>query len=148
VRTPQIYPGKRRYKGPLKGEFSCDPKGKNPGDVWEIPNVKASHVEKVGHPCQFPVGLVERLVRALCPQQGVVFDPYMGSASTGVAAIVNGRRFLGAEMNEKYEAMAYKRLRSAYHGTAPFRSADRPIYVASGDDAVARRPQHFVEVFQ
>ena len=148
VRIPQKYPGKRRYKGPRKGEFSCNPKGKNPGDVWEIPNVKASHVEKLGHPCQFPVGLAERFVRAMCPRQGVVFDPYMGSASTGVAAILNGRRFLGAEVNKKYETMAYTRLLSAYNGTALFRPVDRPIYVASSRDALARRPQHFVEVFQ
>jgi len=146
VRIPQKYPGKRRYKGPRKGEFSCNPKGKNPGDVWEIPNVKASHVEKVGHPCQFPVGLVERLVRALCPRDGIVFDPYMGSASTGIAAIMNGQRFLGCEISEKYEAMAYKRLVSAYHGTAKFRSADQPIYVANPGDAVTRRPQYFTEV--
>lgn len=148
VRTPQKYPGKRRYKGPRKGEFSCNPMGKNPGDVWDIPNVKASHIEKTGHPCQFPVGLVERLVRALCPQEGVVFDPYMGSASTGVAAIINDRRFVGAEINEKYRAKAYTRLVSAYDGTALFRPADRPLYVASPGDSVARRPQHFTEVFQ
>jgi DNA modification methylase len=40
VRVPQKYPGKRHYKGPKKGEFSGNPHGKNPSDVWEIPNVK------------------------------------------------------------------------------------------------------------
>ncbi len=64
VRTPQKYPGKRHYKGTKKGEWSGNPLGKNPEDVWEIPNVKASHVEKTAHPCQFPVALVRRLVRA------------------------------------------------------------------------------------
>jgi len=146
VRAPQKYPGKRRYKGPRKGEFSCNPKGKNPGDVWEIPNVKAAHIEKLDHPCQFPVGLADRLVRAMCPKQGLVFDPYTGSASTGVAAITNGRRFLGAEVNVKYETLAYARLVSAHNGTAPVRPVDRPLYVASQRDAVARRPQHFLEV--
>ena len=146
VRIPQKYPGKRRYKGARKGEFSCNPKGKNPGDVWEIPNVKAAHIEKLDHPCQFPVGLVERLVRAMCPKQGIVFDPYMGSASTGVAAVLNDCRFLGAEVNTKYEAMAYRRLLAAYDGTVPFRPAERPIYTASPGDAVARRPEHFLEV--
>ena len=144
VRVPQKYPGKRHYKGKHKGEFSGNPKGKNPSDVWDIPNVKANHIEKVGHPCQFPVGLAERLVRALSPKGGAVFDPFMGSSSTGVAAILNGRRFLGAEKNEKYSAIAYERMLSAYAGTVPFRPADQPIYVP-GREAVARRPGHFWE---
>jgi adenine-specific DNA-methyltransferase len=76
VREPQKYPGKRNYTGPRKGEFSGNPKGKNPSDVWSIPNVKAKHVEKLRHPCQFPIGLAYRLVRALCPTNGLVFDPF------------------------------------------------------------------------
>ena len=146
VRVPQKYPGKRHYKGPRKGEYSGNPKGKNPGDVWEIPNVKGNHIEKLDHPCQFPVGLAERLVRALCPRDGVIFDPFMGSSSTGVAAIINGRRFLGAEINEKYETTARARLLKAYTGTAPFRPAERPIHVPASGDMVARRPEHFGEV--
>jgi adenine-specific DNA-methyltransferase len=144
VRVPQKYPGKRHYKGEHKGEFSGNPKGKNPSDVWDIPNVKANHIEKVGHPCQFPVGLAERLVRALSAKGSAVFDPFMGSSSTGVAAILNGRRFLGAEKNEKYSAIACERMLSAYAGTAPFRPADQPIYVP-GKEAVAQRPEHFLE---
>lgn len=145
VRVPQKYPGKRHYKGDRKGEFSGNPKGKNPTDVWEIPNVKANHVEKVGHPCQFPVGLAERLVRALCPKGGVVFDPYMGSSSTGVAAIVNGRRFFGAETKKEYTALACERMSMAYAGTVAIRPVNQPIYVPSENEAVARRPEHFLE---
>jgi len=148
VRVPQKYPGKRHYKGPRKGQLSGNPKGKNPGDVWEIPNVKSNHVEKLKHPCQFPVALAERLVRALCPNQGVVFDPYMGSASTGVAAIANGRRFLGAEIHAKYARIALSRLNKAHEGLAPYRPLERPIYVPGPHEAVARRPQHFAEAFQ
>jgi adenine-specific DNA-methyltransferase len=70
VRVPQKYPGKRHYKGPKKGEWSGNPSGKNPSDVWEIPNVKSRHVEKTAHPCQFPVALVQRVIR--------VFTQWMG----------------------------------------------------------------------
>ena len=62
VRVPQKYPGKRHFKGPRAGQYSGNPLGKNPGDVWAIPNVKSNHVEKTEHPCQFPVELIERLV--------------------------------------------------------------------------------------
>lgn len=145
VREPQKYPGKRKDRGPKKGQFSGNPLGKNPSDVWTIPNVKAKHIEKLKHPCQFPVGLADRLIRALSPKRGLVFDPYMGTASTGVAAILNGRRFLGAEIKKDYMDIAFRRLAQAHDGTVPHRPADRPIFVPGPGLAVARRPEHFVE---
>ncbi len=72
VRVPAKYPAKRHFRGERKGQYSSHPLGKNPEDVWdmdldvwEIPNVKGNHVEKTEHPCQFPVGLAERLILAL-----------------------------------------------------------------------------------
>ena len=53
VRVPQKYPGKVGYKGKNKGKYSGNIKGKNPSDVWIIPNVKSFHKEKTIHPCQF-----------------------------------------------------------------------------------------------
>lgn len=49
VRVPQKYPGKRHFKGPKAGQLSGNPLGKNPEDVWDIPNVKSNHVEKTDH---------------------------------------------------------------------------------------------------
>lgn len=146
VRVPQKYPGKRHYKGKRRGEFSGNPKGKNPSDVWDIPNVKANHVEKVAHPCQYPVGLADRLVRALSPQGGTVLDPFMGSSSTGVAAIINGRRFIGAEKDSAYTEIGLDRLLKAHAGALPIRPADKPVYKPVGHEAVARRPEHFLEI--
>ncbi len=60
IRIPQKYPSKKYFKGDKKGELSCNPNGKNPSDVWDIPNVKNNHIEKTDHPCQFPVSLVEK----------------------------------------------------------------------------------------
>ena len=148
VRVPQKYPGKRVYSGPRKGEYSGNPLGTNPSDVWAIPNVKAKHVEKLRHPCQFPIGLADRLVRALSPTGGLVFDPYMGSASTGVAAIMNARRFVGAEIRKSYIKIAGRRLQLAHAGTVPHRPVDKPIFVPPPGLAVARRPKHFASVRQ
>lgn len=145
VREPQKYPGKKNYKGPRKGQYSGNPLGKNPGDVWDIPNVRSNHVEKLGHPCQFPIAIAHRLVRALSPKDGLVFDPYAGSSSTGVAAIYNGRRFIGAEIKAAYVRLSEKRLRMAQEGTAPYRPIDRPIFIAGPNLAVAKRPSHFLE---
>lgn len=76
IRVPAKYPGKRYYKGPNVGELSGNPKGKNPSDVWEFPNVKSNHPEKTVHPCQFPVELVERLVLSMTDEGDAVFDPH------------------------------------------------------------------------
>jgi len=143
VRVPQKYPGKRHYKGPKKGQWSGNPLGKNPGDVWEIPNVNARHIEKTGHPCQFPVALVQRLVRALTFGEATVVDPFMGSGSAGVAALVEGRNFLGCDIGEKYVEIARARLDAAASGRANIRPLDRPLYTPKATEAVAKIPSHF-----
>jgi adenine-specific DNA-methyltransferase len=145
VRVPQKYPGKRHYKGPTKGEFSGNPLGKNPGDVWDIPNVKGNHIEKVGHPCQFPVALVQRLLRSLCPRDGLIFDPYMGAGSAGVAATVEGRRFVGAELDNEYFELALERVKAASKGKAPFRPIERPIFEPDPRSEIAIPPPHFLK---
>ena len=148
VRVPQKYPGKRHYKGPKKGDFSGNPLGKNPGDywelgaIWDIPNVKANHVEKTEHPCQFPVALARRLVVALCPKGGVVLDPFVGSGTTAVAAVLEGRNFVGSDIVENYLAIAESRLTAFVEGTLKYRS-DTPIHVPTGKEPVARTPAHF-----
>lgn len=146
VRIPQKYPGKRHYKGPNKGELSGNPLGKNPGDVWDIPNVKGNHIEKTAHPCQFPVALVQRIVRGTTAPNDLVLDPFAGSGSAGVAAAMEGRRFLGAEIEKKYARIAAQRIEDARNGELRTRPLDQPIHVPSRNSAVARRPAHFVGV--
>jgi DNA modification methylase len=135
VRVPQKYPGKRYYRGPKKGEYSGHPGGKNPGDVWEIPNVNSHHVEKTEHQCQFPIGLVQRLIRSLCPPDGIVLDPYSGSASTTAAAIVEGRRSISIELFPRYFEIGLKRAKSAISGELRFRPIEKPIQEPSPGSA-------------
>jgi adenine-specific DNA-methyltransferase len=143
VRVPQKYPGKRSYHGPNKGKFSGNPLGKNPGDVWDIPNVKGSHLEKTIHPCQFPVALPLIFVKAVCPDNGLVLDPFMGVGSTGVAAAIEGRRFIGGELIDDYVEVARQRISSARQGKAVYRPMNQPIQEPNPTDAVARKPDHF-----
>lgn len=143
VRVPQKYPGKKASKGPRKGQFSGNPKGKNPSDVWDIPNVKANHIEKTIHPCQFPVALAQRFVRTLTSIDDVVFDPFSGVCSTGVAALLEKRKFVGAELSKRYAVVGSERLERALSGAIEVRPLDREIYVPNERDAVARKPPHF-----
>ena len=67
------------------------------------------------HPAEKPVELLERFVRVSCPENGTVLDPFMGSGSTAIAAIKNGRNFIGIEKNAHYFDVAKKRI-DEYNG--------------------------------
>lgn len=128
VRVPQKYPNKKHFKGPKKGEPSGNPLGKNPSDIWEIPNVKANHVEKTGHPCQFPVELAERLVLSLTDEGARVMDPFMGTGSTAIAALIHNRKAAGAEIKKEYYDLAQKRVAQVQDGTLRIRPMARQVY--------------------
>lgn len=128
VRIPQKYPGKKYFKGPKTGEYSCNPKGKNPGDVWDIPNVKSNHVEKTEHPCQFPVELIERFVLSLTDPDDWVLDPFLGTGTSIIAALRHGRKGMGAETMQKYIEISKDRIKQEINGTLRTRPMNRPIY--------------------
>lgn len=145
VRVPQKYPGKRSYRGPNKGQLSGNPLGKNPSDIWDIPNVKAKHVEKTDHPCQFPVAVPQRLIKALTNPGDLVLDPFMGSGTTGVAALVEGRRFAGAELMKEYYDISVARLKDAEAGNAKIRE-DKPAVTPNPNAAVSKLPDEFRKI--
>ena len=132
VRVPQKYPNKKYFKGPKKGQLSGNPLGKNPGDVWEIPNVKANHIEKTIHPCQFPVELVERLVLSMTGEGDWVLDPFIGVGTTAIAALMHGRKAIGAEVVPEYVGAARERIRLAEEGQLHVRPMDRAVYDPNG----------------
>jgi adenine-specific DNA-methyltransferase len=128
IRIPSKYPEKKHFKGPKKGKVSSNPLGKNPSDVWDIPNVKANHVEKMEHPCQFPVGLIERLVLGLTNPGDSVLDPYLGVGSTAVAALKNGRNAFGCDAVPEYIKIAEARIAALKAGTLRTRPMNKPVY--------------------
>jgi adenine-specific DNA-methyltransferase len=128
IRVPQKYPGKKYFKGPKAGQYSCHPLGKNPGDMWTIPNVKSNHVEKTGHPCQFPVELIERLVLSLSREGDWVLDPFLGTGTSIIAALRHQRRGIGAEVLRKYVELAKSRIQLAADDELPVRPMNRPVF--------------------
>lgn len=155
VRIPSKYPGKRYYKGPKKGQLSCNPKGKNPEDVWEfmqaewdisiwdIPNVKSNHPEKTLHPCQFPVELVERCVLAFTQENDIVYDPYAGVGSSILGALKNNRRAFGSEKEKQYVAVGKDRIRSLLRGELKTRAIGTEIYVPDEHNKLAQIPSEW-----
>ncbi len=145
IRVPQKYPGKRAFRGPRKGQPSGNPKGKNPGDVWDMPNVKSNHIEKTEHPCQFPVALVERLVLAMTHEEDLVVDPYLGVGTTAVASVLHNRRAAGADIESRYLEIARDRISRARAGTLQTRPMDRPVYEPGENLSLAQIPDEWKE---
>lgn len=86
-----------------KPDFRLAPKANAQGDVWEIPQSR-----DIGHPAPFPVELAQRCISSTTG--GVVFDPFMGSGSTAIAASVLKRDWIGCEISEEYCNMTRERL--------------------------------------
>lgn len=85
--------------------------GVTPFNLIPIPNANSvSSGGAYGHPAATPVILCQWWTRFICPMNGIVFDPFMGSGSTGVAAIREGRRFIGIERKPEYFEIAKARI--------------------------------------
>ena len=153
VRVPSKYPGKRHYKGEKKGMPSGNPLGKNPSDfwaslqsefddcVWDIPNVKANHPEKIPeHPCQFPIELVERCVLSMTREGDWVLDPYGGVGSAAIAALKHDRRAVSIDRDEIFCDITCKRVVDFYAGKLKMRPMDKPVHKPSGNEQVSQVP--------
>jgi site-specific DNA-methyltransferase (adenine-specific) len=78
------------------------------GTIWRVP--KSQNKE---HPVAYPTALPLRCILATTDPGDIVLDPYSGSASTGVAAVETGRRYIGIEREPKYFDAACKRIENA-----------------------------------
>jgi site-specific DNA-methyltransferase (adenine-specific) len=75
--------------------------------ILTSPRINAA---KKHHPSEKPTALLDKLIGGLCVPDGLVLDPFMGSASTGVSALRLGRRFVGIEMDGDYFSVAKARI--------------------------------------
>ena len=83
--------------------------GKQMTDVWRMPAVAKWEKSCGKHPTQKPLSLLSRIVMASTKEGDWVLDPFNGSGTTGVAASLLGRKYLGIDMNLKYLELALKR---------------------------------------
>ena len=144
IRVPQKYPGKKNFKKNEKyGTLSGNPLGKNPADVWEIPNVKNNHPEKTKHPCQFPIELIERLVLSMTNPGDIVLDPYLGVGSALCAAVIHNRKGYGSDIMKEYLDIAEERIKAATDGTLERRLMGTPVYQPTNGVKLAETPDEF-----
>ncbi len=112
------YPNQKK-----NGKLKCNPLGKNPSDVWQIPKVTSganrSSKERMPHPAQFPIALIDRIVKASSNPNEIVLDPFLGSGTSAIVALSNGRKFVGFEINEKYCDLAVERIKQFKNSPQP-----------------------------
>lgn len=86
-----------------KPDFKLIPKANAYGDVWEFKQEMNNP-----HPAPFPVELIDRIVSSTDAK--TVLDPFMGSGTTAIAALLNDRKYLGIELSPDYVSMAKQRI--------------------------------------
>ncbi|MCD6027383.1 MAG: site-specific DNA-methyltransferase [Solimicrobium sp.] len=87
--------------------------GYNPKDLWSVSRIHKCDPERADHPTQKPLEIIDRMINASCPPDGIVLDPFMGSGTTAVSARRCGRNFVGFELNPDYCAISEQRLASS-----------------------------------
>ena len=90
--------------------------GKQMKSVWRFSTPSGEEKRFGKHPTQKPIALIARCLRATTDPGDLVFDPFSGSGSTGVAALKLGRHFVGCEQDKNYAAVAVCRLNEAAPG--------------------------------
>jgi len=105
------YAKDKRYKD-KEARMTHLRKGKYATNLWRIPSLKGGSHEKVGHPSQKPIALVERIILSSSNVHDLVIDPFLGSGTSAVVAKKLNRQWIGIESNKDYVAMAQERLKA------------------------------------
>jgi site-specific DNA-methyltransferase (adenine-specific) len=85
--------------------------------IWTFNTESA---RRVGHPAPFPIDLPYRLIQLYSFETDIILDPFMGSGTTGIAALKSGRKFVGFEISQEYINLTNKRI-------APFEKNSQAI---------------------
>lgn len=93
----------------IKERIAKGYKGAKLYDWWNINQVKNVNKDKTAHPCQMPLQVMKNIIGIL-PDDYIIFDPFMGSGTTGVACKELNRDFIGIELDDKYFEIAKQRI--------------------------------------
>ncbi len=99
-------------------------------DTWHVPRVCGTFSERLGHPCQMPEAVLDRIIRVASEKGDLVLDPFAGSGTTLAVAKKLGRSYLGVELSEQYADGVRKRLQMidfAEAATEPVKPRKRSV---------------------
>lgn len=111
---------KRQRKNTFDNNKRSHPKGKNPGDVFKV----TTQPFPEAHFAVYPPELCEKPIKATCPKDGIVLDPFAGAGTTLLKAKELGRNYVGIELNPEYADMARARVGLSPHDPSNVRSDD------------------------
>jgi site-specific DNA-methyltransferase (adenine-specific) len=133
--------GRRAQKRPSVPSISTDEFLDATLDVWDI---RPESAKRVGHPAPFPVELPQRLIELYTFKDDLVFDPFLGSGSTAVAAVRTQRRYAGYDVDPVYVRIAQERVAEEQRlmTAAEAGQANMPLVLpeTSGTDRFPSRP--------
>lgn len=110
--------GKERYTFNYE-EMKAENNNKQMKNVWRMSAPGKNEKLHGKHPTQKPVDLISRCLRASTNPEDIVFDPFSGSSTTGIAALALGRRFIGCEADGNHVELSIKRLTGHNHLDLP-----------------------------
>lgn len=110
--TIKQYLKDKRYKD-LEARAKHLEKGKYATNILRVPSLKGSSKEKVGHPSQKPIKLIEMLALSASREGDKVLDPFLGSGTTAIVCQNLNRDFVGIEIEQKYIEIAESRLQKS-----------------------------------
>ena len=116
IREPYKSTERLKHKITKNGrEWKPNPDGRLAGDVWRFPTLAGRRFrdEKVDHPTQKPLSISHRIIRHFSSPGDLVVVPFAGSGTECVAAKLDGRRFIGIELNPEYVALGLRRIQEA-----------------------------------
>jgi len=95
------------------GDKRANPKGRVPSDVWQFPRIPGNSKSRTGHPCQQPIEILKRIILATTNKGDCVLDPFSGSGTGPLAAMLCGRNGIGIEQSAKFADLSRVRIRKA-----------------------------------
>jgi site-specific DNA-methyltransferase (adenine-specific)/adenine-specific DNA-methyltransferase len=113
IREPYKSQERLKHKIIKNGKvWEPNPEGRMAGDIWSFPTLAGRRFrdEKVNHPTQKPVSISRRIVKHFSNVGDTVLVPFAGSGSECVAAVMEGRKYFGFELNPDYVEIARKRI--------------------------------------
>lgn len=93
----------------FRNKGGCDPQSYDDAKTWWVQGINQTDKAKWGHPTMKPLNIVRTLIRNSSKQNDLIFDGFLGSGTTMVAAHLENRRFIGCEIDPKFYSIAEQR---------------------------------------
>ncbi|MDO8585459.1 MAG: site-specific DNA-methyltransferase [Armatimonadota bacterium] len=116
---------------------SAEKKGVPLGDVWDIPFLNPKANERVGYPTQKPILLLDRIIQISTDPGDLVLDPFCGSGTTLVSALLNQRRSIGVDISDDAITLSRRRLETPVRTDSALLDKGRDSYVQADEKALA-----------